>query len=44
MYKIMQQIHTEEVIKYRDEICLSNLQSKFVSFNICLKIVALKAF
>ena len=36
--------NTEQVIKYRYEICLSDLQSNFVNFNICLKIIALKAF
>ena len=31
-------------MKYIDEICLNDLQCNIFNFNICLKIVALKAF
>ena len=31
-------------VKYRDEICLNDQQRNIVTFNIRLKIVALKAF
>ena len=36
--------NTGQVMKYRDEICLNDLQSNIVNFNISLKIVALKPF
>ena len=36
--------NTEQVMKYRGEICLNDLQRNIVNFNICLKIIALKAF
>ena len=36
--------NTEQVMKYRGEICRNDLQRNIVNFNICLKIIALKAF
>ena len=41
---VNQAINREQVMKYRDEICLNDLQSNIVNCNIRLKIVALKAF
>ena len=42
-YDKNQATNTEQVMKYRDETCLIDLQRNLVNFNICLKIVALKA-